>query len=296
MMEPIPLRPGPGFDLHQFFLYYVNRVVPLFTMRRMVADRVARAIGRGAATRDLPADVKARIAELKCDGCSTLRPLLGAAELAEVKEYLAAQDVVTNDGRTVPASQIPHDVRMASYPLRTILECPHLLEAISRPDILALAREYLGCEPTLSSLRIDWSFHCGVGSQPDVQRFHRDYDDWRFFKLFVYLTDVTDRNGPHEFVRGSHTSSGRVFATPFEIDWIRKTYGQNSIVRMLGPTGTTFLVDTWGIHRGSVPEDGRRLMFQAQYSLLPVYKFKYRPQRMTRAAGLPSYTTRLLLS
>jgi hypothetical protein len=225
-----------------------------------------------------------------------LKALLNSAQLADVKDYLFARDVLTNDGRSAPALHVPPDVRMACYPLETILECPHLLEAINRHELLALAREYLGCEPTLSSLRIDWSFPCGVGRQPDVQHFHRDYDDWRFFKLFVYLTDVTERNGPHEFVRSSHVASGRVFASPFEVEDIRRTYGQDSIVRVLGPAGTTFLVDTWGIHRGSVPMDGRRLMFQAQYSLLPVYKFKYRPQRVARAAGLPAYTNRLLLS
>jgi hypothetical protein len=296
MMEPIPLHPGPGFAPGQLFLYYVNRVVPSFPLRRRVANTVARTIGhREARPQDLPADIERGLGDLRREGCATLNPLLDGRQLGEVRDYLQARNVIASNGKTVPASAIPPDIRMASYPLQTILECPHLLEAVNRPEILELARQYLGCEPTLSSLRIDWSFHCEAGPPPDVQRFHRDYDDWRFFKLFVYLTDVEEQNGPHEFVARSHVASGKLFATPFEPSEILWTYGQNSIVRVLGPMGTTFLVDTWGIHRGSVPQAGRRLMFQAQYSLLPVYKFRYRPQHVAKAAGVPAYTNRLML-
>lgn len=297
MMESIPLRPGPGFSLKHFGLYYANRSIPVFWMRRLIAAAVAGAVCPRSTQNEkaLTGDIQRGLSDLRRQGCARLNPLLDAAQLGEVREYLNGQDVVTNDGRTVPAARIPADVRMASYPLRTILGCPHLLEAVNRPEMLELARRYLRCEPTLSSLRVDWSLHSESGSRPDVQYFHRDYDDWRFFKLFIYLTDVDETNGPHEFVLGSHRFSGRVFATPFEAGDIQKTYGANSITRVLGPLGTTFLVDTWGIHRGSVPQRGIRLMFQAQYSLLPVYKFRYRPQRAERNSGVPAYTNRLLL-
>ena len=41
----------------------------------------------------------------------------------------------------------------------------------------------------------------------DAQLFHADFHDFKWLKLFVYLTDVTDRSGPHVMVRGSHDPS-----------------------------------------------------------------------------------------
>ena len=40
--------------------------------------------------------------------------------------------------------------------------------------------------------------------------YHRDVDDFRFIKLFVYLTDTSSTTGAHSFIKGSH--QGRKWA------------------------------------------------------------------------------------
>jgi hypothetical protein len=129
-----------------------------------------------------------------------------------------------------------------------------------------------------------------------VQCFHRDPDDWRFFKLFVYLTDVDDHSGPHEFIAGSHRSSGRIFSKPYTEEEVERVYGQKRIIKIVGPKGTTFVADTWGVHRGQVPTTQPRLLLQVQYSILPILKYNYRPVPIPNAELFDRYTNRLLVA
>ena len=74
------------------------------------------------------------------------------------------------------------------------LLCPRLL-ANSAP-LVRLAAQYISCKPTISAIALRWSYpQAGGGS--GLQGFHRDCDDWRFIKVFVYLTDVDHTAGPH---------------------------------------------------------------------------------------------------
>jgi hypothetical protein len=296
MMEVIRMTPGPGFSLRHLLLYYVNRLVPLYSIRRVIAYAVARRIGtrrRGAPLSDVLAPA---VDQLRERGCARLAPLFTAAQLEDILEHLRRSEVVA-DGLVASSSAASQKTRIASYSLRTILTCPHILAAINSDAILDLGERYLGCRPTISGVRIDKSFPT-VDERPEyVQCFHRDYDDWRFFKLFVYLSDVDEHNGPHEFVARSHVKSGRILATPYTVDDIRRVYGPDSVEQVTGLRGTTFLVDTWGIHRGAVPQRRERMLLQVQYSLLPVYKFRYRPltDAQVHQQQLDRYTNRLLI-
>ena len=62
----------------------------------------------------------------------------------------------------------------------------------------------------------------------------------------------------------------------------------------MGPRGTTFVADTLGVHRGVAPTERPRLILQAQYSVLPIYAFRYPP---AKSSGPPdgSYSSRLIL-
>ena len=148
---------------------------------------------------------------------------------------------------------------MASYPLATVLHCPHVLALANDPAVLRIATAYLGCKPTLSSVGLRWSFP-GTGEAEDIQCFHRDPDDWRFLKLFVYLTDVDAGSGPHVFVAGSHRTAGRLRERLYTTEEIERRHGRESVRAIAGPCGTSFFADTYGIHRGAVPTTRPRLI------------------------------------
>jgi hypothetical protein len=226
---------------------------------------------------DWPADADGgrAIIDLKRDGIAMLSPLAPEASIASMVAYFLKQDVVGPDGTSGPLDRLPANTPAAAYGMGTILDCPDLMGVLNAPPILRLASEYLGCKPTLSSVGVRWSF---PSDRPtDTQRFHRDVDDWRFLKLFIYLTDVDETSGPHAYVRTSHKRGFGLQAKAYSMDHVESRYGADKLATVTGPRGTTFMADTQGVHRGSAPIDRPRLILQAQYSLLPIYAFLYEP-------------------
>jgi hypothetical protein len=119
-------------------------------------------------------------------------------------------------------------------------------------------------------------------------------DDWRFLKLFIYLTDVDEGGGPHCYVRTSHTSAFGWTAKAYTQAELEGRFGADKVTTVTGPKGTTFMADTLGVHRGVAPVTRPRLILQVQYSLLPVFAFLYQP---LTGAGSPeaAYSNRLIL-
>jgi hypothetical protein len=297
MMDELPLDAAPKLTAAAAAMYYSMRALPLFAFRRLVGGLAAKGVTltRGQADQRAAATGLSGVTDtLRRNGWSALPPMLTSEQLSNVLTFLKQRELVGADGRRFRADEAPADASLASYPLRTVLECPHIMQVMNRPDVLRVAEEYLGCQPTISGLRIDWS--CPATGAGYVQRFHRDYDDWKIVKLFIYLSDVDDTSGPHEFVATSHKRSGQLRAIPYEQQDLERTYGREQLVRVVGPRGTSFMVDTWGIHKGNVPMTRTRMMLQIQYSILPVLKFAYRPVPMALPSEFDRYTNRLLVA
>ncbi|MFH5927579.1 phytanoyl-CoA dioxygenase family protein [Roseomonas xinghualingensis] len=234
------------------------------------------------------------LSSLQQDGFVQLDSI-SPSTIEEIMAYLSDKDLILPNGRCVSLKQVPANARMASYSLECALNCRAIVELINHPSVLSLAERYLGCRPTLSSLAVRWSFPANSGSV-DTQLFHRDPDDWRFIKFFVYLTDVDLDSGPHIFVSKSHKTAGRLRERPYPLDEIEGQYGKDSVMTIMGPAGTCFAADTYGIHRGAVPSKRPRLILQAQYSLLPVFSFHYDPIAVSPESGVDAYINRLLLA
>ena len=83
------------------------------------------------------------------------------------------------------------------------------------------------------------------------QLYHSDVDFKKFFKLFVYLTNINlEDEGPHEFVPKSHKiKPHELYVTSrFSDDLVKKYYKEK--IKFYGNKGTSFIVDTFGIHKG----------------------------------------------
>ena len=296
MIDYARLRPGPGFRPRQALFYYAQRAVPWRGLRRRVAGGIAWVVRRGhgaggdGAANPATAD---RLATLERQGLVMLPGLVAPDAARTMLEYFRAQPVVGRDGASVALAHLPVGTGAAPYALRTVLECPGLVDLLHAPAVLDTAAGYLGCKPTLSSLGVRWSFPGGAGPQP-TQLFHRDPDDWRFLKLFVYLTDVDAGHGPHQYVLGTHRTNGQWRERPQDMAELERRYGEGRLHTVIGPAGTAFMADTYGIHAGAVPTAGARLIVQVQYSLLPVFAFRYQPVALTAQPSYDRYTDRLL--
>jgi hypothetical protein len=181
---------------------------------------------------------------------------------------------------------------MADHRPEDVLACPHVLELANRPALLRLAARYLGCAPTLSALRLRWSFP-GRWAGTGLQAFHRDLDDWRFVKLFVYLTDVDAGSGPYVQVAGTHLTRGSLRARSWSDAEVERAHGAGRVASFLGAAGAGLAADSYGLHKGAVPRDRPRL--QLQYSLLPVYAWRYEPRPYHGPLRPDPYVNRLFL-
>ncbi len=153
------------------------------------------------------------------------------------------------------------------------------------PRVLSLVESFLGARAT-ALVTAWWSFANGAPAE-HAQLFHRDKDDWRFVKLFVYLTDVDEDSGPHVFVPGSQRPRRREFASQrrYRDDEVESVFGAGAERHFTGGRGTAFLENTFGLHKGLPPRRGERLIFQVTYSLFPLL---YAPERpLVGATELP---------
>jgi hypothetical protein len=309
------LRPGPGFRAGRVGLYCAQRLAVRPWLRRSVARTIASLIRLGQST-DSWEPVERQhanvVSTLHQQGVATLPGFVTEDKANSVLKYLLGQDVLLADGRLMPTERLPPDTRMAVYPLQTLTKNGEVLSLINAGPVLRIAADYLGCKPTLSGLSAYWSFpenepavsaggtrNLGIPTAIDrliyTQHFHRDLDDWRFVKLFVYLTDVDHGSGPHAYVMQSHRTAAHFRARQYSRSAIDSRYGRAKVYTVLGPRGTAFMADTYGIHAGMVPTHVPRLILQAQYSLLPVFAFHYEPVEAEDTSDLDPYLTRLIL-
>ena len=97
-----------------------------------------------------------------------------------------------------------------------------------------------------------------IGKFVSSQMWHRDCDNLRDIKVMTYLTDVKEKDdGPFEFIENSHYFN---FFNPFRYsmgssgmrvnnNYIQKKYHKN-IRSFYGSSGSSFIFDTRGLHRG----------------------------------------------
>jgi hypothetical protein len=294
----VKIVPGEGLkkSVMANCLYYSQRLVTAPFLRKRIASLIARVIrARHGTERFVPDTTASHV--LQRDGLATLGQLLSAQQCADIHASLVDKSLSGRDapdGRFTLADR-SDAMRVAEYDLVDIINCPHVLALANSEPLLGLAEQYLRCKPTLSSLMLRWSFPADapIGN---VQRFHRDSDDWRYLKVMVYLTDVGELDGPHVYVLGTHEEAAPMRIQVEDDAAIHRRYGKDAAKVVTGLRGTGFAVDTAGIHKGALPIAKPRLMLQMQYSLLPSYANRYVPQLYKGALAFDRYVNRLLVA
>ena len=239
-------------------------------------------------------DSSAVLSSLEDDGIAVLLERL-PKQVEEMNHFLSDKPVVLRrSGEIVHHERLPPGCTMADYQLETVLNCPHVLALANSDFLIRTATQYLGCLPTISTVGIRWSLP-GSRCEASTQSFHRDRDDWRCLKFFVYLTDVDGTSGPHHFVRGSHRTQFELFSRPYEAETLEKAFGRDAMCVVTGPAGTAFLADTIGIHAGPIPIRKPRLMLEVGYTLLPVFALLYKPVEIEPRPAVDKYINRLLI-
>jgi hypothetical protein len=206
-----------------------------------------------------------------------LGPLFTEQQCDDILRYLQDKKLSHRGaGADFTLATRPANVALGNYSLHDLVHCPHILALANHPEIIEMARAYLGCTPTLSGLSARWSFVKETCNEV-VQQFHRDSEDWKAFRIMIYLTDVDDKSGPHVFVTRTHLDRRTVRLKVWTDSEIEKSFSADRVTRQAGKRGFGFAVDTAGLHKGEAPKAAPRLLLSFQYSILPCFLYEYEP-------------------
>jgi hypothetical protein len=165
-------------------------------------------------------------------------------------------------------------VRLHSYESQLGLDDPWFRVCVSN-RMLAIANSYVGLWTKLEYVDLWYSV-----PQPETaervasQKWHRDFNDRKLVKAFLYLVDVDETMGPFEYVPGSAGDG------PYADLWAWEPLGSNypsqeefaqrvpeaSIQTFTAPKGTIIFCDTSGFHRGGLSTTSARVLATVTYS------------------------------
>ena len=142
------------------------------------------------------------------------------------------------------------------------------------PSVISVVNAYLGVCAKLYYVTLNITIPVGEnGAAVASQRWHRDPEDRRMCKVFLYLNDVDENAGPFIYVTKScyGLKYGSLFPQKPPIGIypdaaeLEKNIAKEDIKVCTGRAGTIIFCDTSGLHKGGFAKTGERIMFTAGY-------------------------------
>ena len=211
---------------------------------------------------------------LERDGCAIVPDFLDPGRVEALRTYFEQQPGEMRGRETPPGTRVGDTsggLRF-DFSLRTFLGADGILDIATDPRLVDVAARYLRCTPVFTGARAYWSLSDPDANEKDfshaAQRFHFDAEWPAFIKFFIYLTDVTEENGPLSVVAGTHRSKhiwrdGRIA----EGELLDEHHLRDKERRMTGPAGTLIIADTAAFHRGVPVEGDPRLIMSFDYAV-----------------------------
>lgn len=166
------------------------------------------------------------------------------------------------------------------------------------PKILGIINGYMGMCSKLQTIELNVTkpMPRGAGAIAS-QRWHRDPEDKKMCKMFLYLNDVDEQAGPFIYVPQSHYGGKwrRLFpqdppAGVYPPDGaVERVVPQEEIRVCTAPAGTLIFCDTSGLHKGGYATAKERFMFTigfASQACVSPPKFHYSDNIKTALDGL----------
>ena len=165
-------------------------------------------------------------------------------------------------------------VRLHSYGAEVSADDAWFSACASR-KMLDVANAYLGLWSKLEYVDMWYSV-----PQPEnadrisSQRWHRDFNDRKLVKVFLYLVDVDEGTGPFQYIAGSAPGGTNADAWPWrplgenyppEAE-LEQQIAADAVRTFTGPKGTLLFCNTAGFHRGGFATTSARVLATATYS------------------------------
>lgn len=159
------------------------------------------------------------------------------------------------------------------YSANDSIENRTIQEIILDEKILEISSNYLNCIPIIDNIQLYWSFSANKADKEAAQYWHFDMDRPRWIKIFLYLTDCNELNGPHKFIEKTHLMSLGIKRNLRKKGYVRledqeieKYYSAGQIKTFTAKKGSILFEDTSGLHKGQNVVQGSRLILIFQYS------------------------------
>jgi hypothetical protein len=156
--------------------------------------------------------------------------------------------------------------------------------------LLEIVAAYLGLWPVLHS--VDAWLNYPTDGPPEIsQLWHRDPEDLKLVKVFIYLNDVDERCGPFTYIPKTHPFGAETVKSAslekkkrIHDERMTRVFPPDSWRICVGGANTMILADTLGYHRGGKPIVGRRILLTFTYtSGTPI------TDRPIRVDGMPKW-------
>lgn len=213
--------------------------------------------------------------ELPCLAQSRIDP---ARHASLIKSHLyASNNELSKQGLTFDKSEVSSlDQAVQEFQPSTLTSYMLRRSAIYRQvwldeRLLRCVVAYLGMTPYLAEAYVRRNF-------PAPYRYmnhfwHRDLSGSYLLKAFLFLSDCSSDNGPHEFIQGTHKDfdvlNGKRYYDDEEVDRLFPIRSPRRVVSEV-KAGTLIIEDTRGVHRARVPNNGFRDLGYAVF--LPLSK------------------------
>jgi len=164
-----------------------------------------------------------------------------------------------------------------------------------RKEVLNIVNSYDKMWRRLNYLTLAETVPVGDREAVQSQRWHRDPEEKRMIKFFVYLNDIDEDSGPFIYTKGSQYGApkyGNLFPQqpPLGIyltdKQIEDAVDPSDVLTCTAKAGTVIFCDTAGLHRGGHAKSKSRFMFTAFY---PSSKWT-EPMQYQRGPGINKST------
>jgi len=165
-----------------------------------------------------------------------------------------------------------------SYLVRPFGETPNmnlnnkLMALTVNEKILGIVNSYLDMFSRLRAIEL-WYNKPVVGKSTYSQNWHRDPEDKKLVKMFLYLRDVDETAGPFHYVPQTHhggknrnTFPPKPFQGIYPDSVAVDSKFKEEILQCTGKTGTIIFCDTSGLHKGGYAISKARYLLNAIYT------------------------------
>jgi len=138
--------------------------------------------------------------------------------------------------------------------------------------IKPIADDYLSCDSILHHYDLWHTITPNVNDRIQSQNWHRDPEDNKILKVWVYLNDINEQNGAMEFISKTHSKGDYSAFLPKKFPFGRyidqDMLGDKLSLKIIaeGTKGTIYFVDTTGFHRGGFALSGERKLIHLVFT------------------------------